>query len=67
MHGQTRVRISMGSLRGLQVPIPPIALQNSFSRRIDSVEKMKSSQLSSLKEFNILFESLQHRAFRGEL
>lgn len=67
MHGQTRVRISMGRLRSLEVPVPPIKLQREFAHRIDEAERLKSSQRESVRTLDSLFSSLQHRAFRGEL
>jgi len=66
MHGQTRVRISMGRLRGLEVPVPLIELQREFARRVGAAEKLKTAQRASLAELDALFASLQHRAFRGE-
>lgn len=66
-HGQTRVRISMGSLRGLEVPIPPVSLQSLFAERMKAVELLRTTHLDSLGELDALFASLQHRAFRGEL
>ncbi len=67
MHGQTRVRISMGGLRGLAVPVPPLPLQQTFATRIQSVEALKATHRAALAELETLFTSLQHRAFRGEL
>ena len=67
IHGQTRARISMGRLRGLEVPIPPIPLQREFARRVTAVEALKTAQRASLAELDALFATLQHRAFRGEL
>jgi type I restriction enzyme S subunit len=67
MQGQTRVRISMGRLRGLEVPLPPIDLQREFARRVAAVEKLKTAQRAALAELDALFASLQHRAFCGEL
>jgi type I restriction enzyme S subunit len=67
MRGQTRVRISMGRLRNLFVPMPPVALQRDFARRVLGVEQMKAAERWSLQELTALFHSLQHRAFRGEL
>lgn len=66
-HGQTRVRISMGSLRSLNVPIPPLHLQNEFAIRLNEVKKLKTSHFNSLAELDALFASLQHRAFQGVL
>ena len=67
IHGQTRARISMGRLRGLEVPVPPIPLQREFARRVTAVEALKTAQRASLAELDALFATLQHRAFRGEL
>ena len=65
--GQTRLRISMGRLRGLRVPLPPILLQREFARRAAAVENLKILCRASLAELDALFAALQHRAFRGEL
>ncbi len=65
--GQTRLRISMGRLRGLRVPYPPLGLQQDFLRRIAAVEKLKAAHHASSDEFDSFFSFLQHRAFRGEL
>ncbi len=54
-------------LRELPMPVPPIALQFEFERRIAAVQEMRTSQERALTELNALFASLQHRAFRGEL
>jgi len=67
MHGQTRVRISMGRLRGLHVPVPPIELQRIFALKLHEVDKLKAIIQKSLADLDTLFASLQHRAFRGEL
>lgn len=67
MLGQTRVRISMGRLRGLCVPVPPIKLQHEFESRIAAVEKLRAEQHSARTYIAALFAALQHRAFTGEL
>lgn len=65
--GQTRGRISMGRLRGLEVPLPPLSLQMEFCQRIKAHGHLKQAHRSSLAHLDTLFSSLQHRAFRGEL
>jgi type I restriction enzyme, S subunit len=65
--GQTRLRISMGRLRGLEIPIPPLSLQQQFAQRIASIEALKATHREALTQLDALFASLQHRAFRGEL
>lgn len=67
MHGQTRVRISMGSLRELKVPVPPLVLQREFAERVRSLGLLKEAQLKSAAKLNELFGSLQQRAFVGQL
>lgn len=59
--------LNMGIIRKLPVRLPPIAIQQTFARRIAAVEKLRSAQRASLTELDALFASLQHRAFRGEL
>lgn len=65
--GETRLRISMGRLRTLMVPAPPILLQQEFARRVEELEQLKATHRESLTHLDALFASLQHRAFRGEL
>lgn len=59
--------LHLKEIRATQIPHPPLSLQNEFLSRIAAIEKLKNSQRSSLAEFDTLFASLQHRAFRGEL
>ena len=51
----------------IQIPVPPLPLQQEFARRIAAVEALKAAHRASLAELDALFASLQHRAFRGEL
>jgi type I restriction enzyme S subunit len=67
MLGQTRVRISMGRLRGLSVPVPPLALQREFESRVTTVGNLKAAQVAADAKAANLFSSIQSRAFRGEL
>jgi type I restriction enzyme S subunit len=54
-------------LRQLPMPIPPMALQQEYVARISSMKRLGSKLHSSRDEFDSLFDSLQQRAFRGEL
>ncbi len=65
MHGQTRVRISMGRLRGLELPVPPIAMQREFAQRATAVEALKRTQRVALAELEALFASLEQEMFPG--
>ena len=67
MHGQTRVRISMGNLKELKVPIPPLELQERFSRASGTIRQLQSRIEASRNKSQSLFNVLVQRAFRGEL
>lgn len=59
--------LKKSSFEKIEIPIPPLNLQQEFARRIATVEKLKTAHRAALKELDALFASLQHRAFRGEL
>jgi type I restriction enzyme, S subunit len=59
--------INLAILRNLDIPIPPIALQQEFARRVEAIAQLKATHRESLAQLDALFASLQHRAFRGEL
>lgn len=63
VRGQTRGRISMGRLKELQVPLPPLDLQRRFAAIVESVERQKARMRAHLAELEALFASLQSRAF----
>ena len=46
---------------------PPLALQQTFATRIQSVESLKVTHRAALAELDALFAALQHRAFAGQL
>jgi type I restriction enzyme S subunit len=59
--------INLAILRGLNIPAPPLVLQQTFATRIQSVEALKARHREALQELDLLFASLQHRAFQGNL
>lgn len=65
--GGTQKFISLGDIRGFQIPLPSIDQQDLFSARIQAlrIEKARHSEAKSRSE--LLFSSLQHHAFQGEL
>jgi type I restriction enzyme, S subunit len=67
IQGQTRLRISMGRLRELRVPVPPIERQFQFAKIMHEVRVLTTGQLADQRIIDSLFSSLQHRAFAGEL
>jgi len=59
--------INLKILRGLHIPVPDIAFRREFARRVRAVEQLKTAHRTSLAKLDMLFASLQQRAFRGEL
>jgi type I restriction enzyme S subunit len=59
--------INLAILRNLKIPVPPLDLQQTFATRIQAVEALKVTHRAALAEFDVLFASLQHRAFTGQL
>lgn len=59
--------INLKILNELEVPVPPIDLQNQFAQRVQQIEANKKNMINSLKELEDNFNSISQRAFKGEL
>jgi len=59
--------LKKSSFEKIEIPVPPLPLQQEFARRFQATEKLRVAQRESLIALDELFASLQHRAFRGEL
>lgn len=59
--------INMTQLRALPVPLPPMELQRDFADTISKFERVQNQQNESARQAEHLFQTLLHRAFRGEL
>ncbi len=62
--GQTRARISMGRLRGLSIPVPPVELQAEFASRVERTESLKQSLRLSFCEADQLKGALSNSFFQ---
>jgi type I restriction enzyme S subunit len=67
IQGQTRARISMGRLRELRVPLPPLIIQREFAQRVQAARALQSAQARSEERIEALYQSMLSRAFAGEL
>ena len=65
--GTTFAELKIFALKGLDISIPPIELQNQFADFANQVDKLKSQMETSLKELEDNFNSLMQKAFKGEL
>lgn len=59
--------INLKILRELEIPLPPIDLQNQFAERVAIIEQQKQQVQTNLENSEALFNSLLQRAFTGEL
>lgn len=62
-----QANINAKELQRIPMPLPPRALQDDFVRRLDAVERAKDPASAGESSLDVLFDSLQSRAFRGEL
>lgn len=65
--GQTRARISMGRLGELEIPVPPVDLQQAFTKQVKIAFPLQAQAAASAAKLETLFQTLLHRAFTGEL
>ena len=67
MVGSTSQHLNVKELRTLPIPVPPLALQDSFGKSMSTIQALRGKHESALTELDALFASLQHRAFAGQL
>ncbi|HDK7175466.1 TPA: restriction endonuclease subunit S [Clostridium botulinum] len=65
--GVRQANIANKDILNLEIPIPPIELQNQFADFVKQVDKLKFEMENSLKELEDNFNSLMQRAFKGAL
>jgi len=65
--GGTMDIVNVGIMRKIEIPVPPIELQNKFAERAQLIEAQKQQAQVSLQKAEDLFNSLLQQAFNGEL
>lgn len=55
--------MSTGTLGELEIPLPPMPLQEQFASWVERFERLRSVQRESLRQAEHLFQSLLHSAF----
>ena len=65
--GTTVKHLPLPACRSFLVPLPPLELQAEFSRRVRALRGLRSVSAEELREWEALFDSLQHKAFVGAL
>ena len=65
--GSTVTGIRSKELKKIEIPLPPLPLQQKFAKIVEQVEKMKENIRKTRQNSEELFNSLMQKAFRGEL
>ncbi|MCX5618050.1 restriction endonuclease subunit S [Bombella sp. TMW 2.2543] len=65
--GTTVPKLNQKNTRQIPIPLPPLAEQERFAARIAKLEALQEHHRQALAKQEMLFQSLQQRAFRGEL
>lgn len=65
--GSAQPQITRQSLSTVSIPEPPLVLQQEFADRLEAVQVLRERLEPLYDRTEILFTSLQHSAFRGEL
>jgi type I restriction enzyme S subunit len=64
---QINRKFNASELTALRLPLPPPPLQDEFAKRVTEIRELEAKQASSRERLDALFQSMLHRAFRGEL
>jgi type I restriction enzyme S subunit len=59
--------LNMQIIKELVVPLPPLPLQQQFAHIVHQYERLRAQQREAECQAEHLFQTLLHRAFRGEL
>jgi type I restriction enzyme S subunit len=67
--GQTSIQFNVNSkqISDIDIPVPPIELQNKFAEIAGRIEALKTQYKQSLTELENLYGVLSQKAFKGEL
>jgi type I restriction enzyme, S subunit len=65
--GATVAVFNTGNLKSLKLPIPPLPLQEKFAQIVQKHDRFRTQQREAQRQAEHLFQTLLHRAFRGEL
>ena len=63
----TMTTIGQEGIGELACPLPPLPLQQQFAQIVGRVERLRAQQREAARQAEHLFQTLLHRAFRGEV
>ena len=59
--------LKVGDVKDLPVSVPPLLLQEKFAQIVQKFDRLRTQQREADRQAEHLFQTLLHRAFRGEL
>ncbi len=65
--GAAQPTVNLGDIKEFKVIIPPLPLQEKFAAIVQKSDRIRAQQRESLRQAEHLFQTILHRAFRGEL
>jgi len=66
-HSINQSSINQEDVKCMPVPVPPLAMQKEFAKRVTEIRAMEAEQTASRTRLDALFQSMLHRAFNGDL
>lgn len=66
-YGQTKPGLNFEQIRDFQIFVPPLPLQEKFAQVVKRFERIRTQQREAERQAEHLFQTVLHRAFRGEL
>ncbi|MBA3947568.1 MAG: restriction endonuclease subunit S [Herpetosiphonaceae bacterium] len=66
-YGQVKPGLNFDQIRSFEIPLPPHALQTRFAGIMQKHRRLHNQQKEVVRQAEHLFQTLLHRAFRGEL
>ncbi len=61
--GVAQKNINLGILNNMNIPVPPLPLQQSFAKKIEAIEKQKADIIQSIAETQKLFDYTMDKYF----
>ena len=59
--------LNHGDFYSIEIPLPPLELQEQFAAKVEAIETQKAKLQASLQEMETLFNALMQEAFSGNL
>lgn len=65
--GVAQPTVNLSEIREFKIIVPPLSLQEKFAQIVQRFERLRTQQREADRQAEHLFQTILHRAFRGEL